>query len=257
MTLQLRQSCLVAEQLAPVIDDLTGVFGIQSCYVDPGVEVFGLENTLMPIGRNFLEVVAPVKAGTAAGRYLERRHGDGGYMVITQEDSKAAQLAARQRALDNAVRIAHETERDDWHLIQFHPGDLQAAFLEIETDAQNDFNGHWMPVGGNGWEAQVDQHRTIDFMGVVLQCADPAALAEKWARVIGVAVEQGQTEWQVPLNNVRLTFTELKDDRGPGLSGIQLCLADKAGIQTEAASRGCVVTYSSVAVCGVDWTLHE
>ncbi|MBT5009921.1 MAG: hypothetical protein HOM49_07890, partial [Gammaproteobacteria bacterium] len=179
MTLQLRQICLVAAQLAPVISDLTQIFGIKPCYVDPGVGVFGLENTLMPIGRNFLEVVAPIQAGTAAGRYLDRRGGDGGYMVITQADSKAAQQTARQRALDQGVRIAHETERDNWHLIQFHPGDLQAAFLEIETDAQNDFNGHWMPVGGMGWEAQVDQHRTLDFLGVELQCTDPQALAEK------------------------------------------------------------------------------
>ena len=54
MTLQLRQICLVADQLEPVIDDLTQIFGIQRCYVDPGVAAFGLENTLMPLGRNFL-----------------------------------------------------------------------------------------------------------------------------------------------------------------------------------------------------------
>ena len=78
MTLQLRQICLVAERLAPVVSDLTEIFGIKPCYVDPGVGVFGLENTLMPIGRNFLEVVAPIQEGTAAGRYLDRRNGDGG-----------------------------------------------------------------------------------------------------------------------------------------------------------------------------------
>ena len=37
MTIQLRQICLVAELLAPVIDDLTAILGIHSCYVDPGV----------------------------------------------------------------------------------------------------------------------------------------------------------------------------------------------------------------------------
>ena len=60
MTIQLRQICLVARELQPVIDDLTGVLGINTCYVDPGVGKFGLENTLMPIGRNFLEVVLRV-----------------------------------------------------------------------------------------------------------------------------------------------------------------------------------------------------
>ena len=70
MTIQLRQICLVAEHLTPVIDDLTAILGINSCYVDPGVGVFGLENNLMAVGRNFLEVVAPTQPNTAGGRYL-------------------------------------------------------------------------------------------------------------------------------------------------------------------------------------------
>ena len=68
MTLQLRQICFVARELEPVLRDLTSILGINRCYVDSGVGKFGLENTLMPIGRNFLEVVAPVEEGTAGGR---------------------------------------------------------------------------------------------------------------------------------------------------------------------------------------------
>ena len=112
MSIQLRQICLVAEQLAPVIDDLTAILGINSCYVDPGVAKFGLENNLMPVGRNFLEVVAPTQDNTAAGRYLQRRGGDGGYMVITQIDTLNEHQRLRQRALDQGVRIAHEHSSD-------------------------------------------------------------------------------------------------------------------------------------------------
>ncbi|HJP36842.1 MAG TPA: hypothetical protein QF901_12720, partial [Gammaproteobacteria bacterium] len=88
MTLHLRQIAFVAEKLQPVLDDLRGVLGLEVCFVDPEVDVFGLENSLVPIGTNFIEVVAPVKEGTAGGRYLERRQGDGGYMVITQADGE-------------------------------------------------------------------------------------------------------------------------------------------------------------------------
>ena len=131
MTIQLRQICLVARELEPVIEDLTSVLGINRCYVDPDVGQFGLENTLMPIGRNFLEVVAPIQDGTGGGRYLDRRGGDGGYMVITQEDSLETWQTIRQRAMDAGVRIAHEAQRGDWHLCQLHPGDLKAAFFEL------------------------------------------------------------------------------------------------------------------------------
>ncbi len=120
--LQLRQICLVARTLEPVIDDLTAILGINRCYVDPGVGAFGLENTLMPVGRNFLEVVAPIQPNTAGGRYLDRRNGDGGYMVITQADSEATQLRVRDNAAACEVRVAHESVRDDWHLLQLHPG---------------------------------------------------------------------------------------------------------------------------------------
>ena len=71
-----------------------------------------------------------------------------------------------------------------------------------------------------------------------------------------VAAKQADNAWQVPLNNAELTFTELDDDRGPGLSGIHLRVLDKAGIQTDAANRGCAVTDSSVTVAGVHWHLH-
>lgn len=124
MSIQLRQICLVARDLDATIDDLEQVFGIHRCYVDPGVGHFGLVNTLLPIGRNFLEVVVPVEENAAAGRYLDRRQGDGGYMVICQADSKDNQQAVRQRALDNGVRIAWEVDRENWNICQIHPGDM-------------------------------------------------------------------------------------------------------------------------------------
>ena len=85
--LRLRQICLVASELEPVVDDLCAVFGVKVCHRDPEVGQFGLHNALMPFGSSFLEVVAPQREGTAAGRYLERRQGDGGYMVILDSEA--------------------------------------------------------------------------------------------------------------------------------------------------------------------------
>ncbi len=257
MTIQLRQICLVAEKLAPVIDDLTSILGINPCYVDPGVAHFGLENTLMPVGHNFLEVVAPIQDNTAAGRYLARRHGDGGYMVITQADSVETQQAARQRALDSGVRIAHETVRDDWNLCQLHPGDLEAAFLELESDQHNDFNGHWMPVGGDGWQDKVKQDITIDFSAVELQCHSPLDLATKWATIIGTEPVRGDGSINVPLNNVELRFVDLTDDRGPGLSGLEIKTANRDHILAEAKSRNCYVNDQQVNICGTKFYLKD
>ena len=93
MPLNLRQVAFVAQKLEPVLDDLREIFDLNVCYVDPEVAEFGLENSLLPVGTNFIEVVAPIRPGTAGGRYLERRNGDGGYMVITQADGRDDQYS--------------------------------------------------------------------------------------------------------------------------------------------------------------------
>ena len=84
MWLRVRQIALVANKLAPIVDDMKNVLGLEVCFRDPGVKVFGLENALFPVGNQFLEVVAPIQENTAGGRYLQRRKGDGGYMCILQ-----------------------------------------------------------------------------------------------------------------------------------------------------------------------------
>ena len=256
MTIQLRQICLVARELRPVIDDLTSILGINACYVDPGVAHFGLENTLMAVGRNFLEVVAPIQENTAGGRYLDRRNGDGGYMVITQADTLANQRAVRQRALDNGVRVAHESERDGWHLCQLHPGDMIAAFLEIEYDKFADFEGNWMPVGGTGWEDKVKQDVTVDFLGVELQAPDPVGLAELWGKVAGLPIERDGAELSMALNNARIHFVEASDGRGAGLGGIHIAVRDLPRLLDTAKQRDCYVSDDRVDICGTRFHLH-
>ena len=89
MWMRLRQIAVVASDLQKVGAEITGVLGAEACFTDPGVKQFGLKNTLWPIGTQMLEVVTPITDGTAGGRYIERRGGDGGYMVITQVDDVA------------------------------------------------------------------------------------------------------------------------------------------------------------------------
>ena len=54
MSFTIRQICLVADRLQPVIEDFSHVLKIENCYSDPQVDFFGLENVLMPIGTDFI-----------------------------------------------------------------------------------------------------------------------------------------------------------------------------------------------------------
>ena len=81
--LRLRQIAFAASDLPQAEAALRDALGVELCYRDPNVGVFGLKNALFPVGDQFLEIVAPREDGTTAGRYLER-FGAGGYMVILQ-----------------------------------------------------------------------------------------------------------------------------------------------------------------------------
>lgn len=255
MSIHLRQIALVAAKLAPAVDDLSAIFGIEPCYVDPGVGQWGLENTLLPVGRKFLEVVAPIKDGTAAGRYIERRQGDGGYMVICQTESRESQLGYRERAASAGVRVAYEGEHDGFNIMQLHPRDLEAAFFEIDWDVDSDFEGRWGPAGGKGWEEHIRTGRVRDFAGIELQCTDPAAVAEKWANVGELPLETADGQPVVRLRNASLRFVAVNDGRGPGLGGVDLVVSDREAILREAKMRGCYVNDERVDVCGTRFYL--
>src|SRR5689334_15448222 len=66
--LRLRQICLAAPKLEPVVNDIHDIFGVEVCYRDPNVGVYGLQNALFVIGTNFLEIVSPTQPNTAGGR---------------------------------------------------------------------------------------------------------------------------------------------------------------------------------------------
>ena len=70
--IRLRQICLVAPQLEPVISDIAAIMGLDICYRDGNVAKYGLENALLPVDTILLEVVAPFQPRRGAG--LKRRN---------------------------------------------------------------------------------------------------------------------------------------------------------------------------------------
>jgi glyoxalase-like protein len=256
MSIRLRQICLVAEKLAPVIEDFKAVLGLAVCYKDPEVAVFGLENSLMPVGANFIEVVAPVKENTAAGRYLKRRNGDGGYMVICQCDSSATQLACKQRAAALNIRRVMDHDTKAFHAMQLHPADTGGAFFEIDWDSKGEPEGNWMPAGGSGWIAAQRTDVVSAYNAIELQSADPRGLAERWARIANISLRKdagGRLE--LPLDNATIRFVEATDGRGEGLGGIDVAVADRKRLLEAAERRGLRVADDQVTICGTRFYL--
>lgn len=256
MSIRLRQICLVAEKLAPVIDDFKAILGVDVCFKDPAVATFGLENSLMPFGSNFVEVVAPIKENTAAGRYLKRRNGDGGYMVICQCDSHEMQLARKARATALKIRVAMEHESKSFHVMQLHPADTGGAFFEIDWDAKGEPEGHWEPAGGSGWTGVARTEVVKSFDAVELQAADPKGLAERWSSIAEIPLRKdSEGRFEMPLDNASVRFVEATDGRGEGLGAIDIVVPDRNRVVQSAAQRGRKLSDDQINVCGVRFNL--
>ena len=70
--MRLRQICLVAPQLEPVIADIAGIMGLAVCYRDGNVAKYGLVNALMPVDTILLEVVAPFRDGLRPAAFWKK-----------------------------------------------------------------------------------------------------------------------------------------------------------------------------------------
>jgi len=250
--LRLRQICLVAAQLAPAVDDLAEGFGLATCFHDPAVAAYGLENALLPLGPNFLEVVAPVEEDTAAGRYLARRGGDGGYIVILQCDSHEA---LRAHAASLGVRIANRMDYGNFFGTQLHPRDTGGAMLEVDHNTGDQAaDGSWHPAGPD-WKAAVRTERVTAMVGAELQSPKPDQLAARWAEILRRPLGHDDGYPVIALDNARLRFVPPSDGRGEGLGGVDLLVADRDAVLQTAAARGLPVAGDSVTVCGTRFRL--
>ncbi len=251
MSLYLRQICLVAAELNPSIEALTETLSLSPCFIDPGVKVFGLENKLLRVGSQFIEVVAPIEDNTAAGRFLDRRQGDGGYMVITQALSCEKQQACRENAENLGVRVAWERQHDTAHYMQLHPRDTGGAFFEIDWDSEEEPEGNWVPAGGKLWQDTPMTGPVQAIIGAELQSSDPEALAKRWSAIAGTSPEKTSTNgWELPLFNATIRFVPLSDDRGEGLSALDLSVNNKDEILACAKKHGHLHDQTSVHLCG-------
>lgn len=247
--LRLRQVCLVAHDLAPAVQAVEAVFGLPVCYRDPHVTTFGLENALFALGESFLEIVAPTRPDTAAGRFLRRSGGIGGYMLIFDCDDPARY---RTRATAAGVRVAYEIDHPGYRGVQLHPRDCRAAMLEFDhTDGGEPLDGPYYPAGPD-WQAARRPGRVQALRCAEVETPDPAGLAAHWAGLMALPAQAGAA------GDATFAFDAgaLRIQAAPAgtlerLSGLQVQVTDPAAILAAAAAAGLQVAQQRLFLCGV------
>lgn len=249
--IRLRQICLVARDRDSVVADLTEVFNIRVAFNDPAVAGFGLHNAVLPVGDQFLEVVSPVREGTAAGRYLDRRGGDGGYMLIFQSDE---QEAVRSRIKKMGIRTVLDSEMDGYTCMQLHPADTGVTFLEIDRQEPP---ADWHPAGAS-WRTAVDTTLVTSLGQSDVGCTDPEKSSALWGEIMGLPVTIGRN---CGMHKVRpvdfcVRFTPA-GPRGEGIDAVDINVKDAAEIRRRAAERGLLLDDESVTIGGVRFVLKS
>ena len=230
--LRLRQIAMVAPDLAAVEADVGRIVVADVCYRDPGVGKYGLHNALWALGGTFLEALAPLQPDTTAGRYMARRGGATGYMVILDSDDLAP-VRARLPAL--GVRLAEDLTVGGAALhataLHLHPRDTGGCLLSIDAHGPDSaMLGSYM-WAGSAWHRHASADLTIT--SAVMTCDDPAATAARWGAILDRPAAHSDAGWRITLDQGALDFTAIADQRGEGLAAIRI-----AGLKTPARTCG-------------------
>jgi len=214
---RLRQVALVAADCAGTARQLQETFGWPEPFHDPGVGRFGLTNAVFAAGDTFVEVVSPVQPGTTAGRYLDRRGGDSGYMAIFQ---LADLIEARRRVADAGIRVVWMADYADIAGTHLHPKDVPGAIVSLDW-AHPPESWRW---AGPEWTGHAPPHASGGVSGLTIEVDDPASAAARWAMVLGLTVTNDGDTPTVLLDGARqdLRFVPSAPGRADGITEVRL-----------------------------------
>ena len=243
--MDIRQIVMVSSLRDPIVSDLNKLFGLEVAFNDPGVGHFGLENAVMPLGTDFLEVVSPIEENTTAGRYLQKRGGDGGYMVIIQVDDfdKTKSLVH-----DNEIEIVWDTDLPEAKAIHLHPKQMGGAIVSLDWMNPKE---SWKWAGPEWNKYITDDIKGID--GVEIQANNPEEMFNRWKDILD-ASNINESEKKIYLDNTWISFTD-EDDRGSGISAFSLITDNKELLISRAKEFG-FLQEDNIVIGGVKFYLN-
>jgi Glyoxalase-like domain len=243
--MRLRQIALAATDLAATTAALCDVLGIGAPFRDPGVAVFGLENAVFAIGQTFLEVVSPVRDDATAKRWIAKRGGDAGYMVIVQCDDLATLAREIDRAKSAGAVVVWQGDHAGARTAHFHPRELGAI---VSLDGMASW-GDWVWAGPQ-WPERSHVQTTRAITGAEMASRDPEKLAARWTALLGIKARRSNYELAIAFpRGGRIAF--VPGDGGDALVGVEIALADRARFEARARTRGVLGGDGAATIAGV------
>jgi hypothetical protein len=231
--MKLRQAVFVCKDLESNAEELCDTLGLSIAYRDPGVARWGLANVVCPTGHDFLEIVSPQQDGTSAGRYIERRKGDGGYMVILQVPDA---IRERDRITAMGIRAVEKKDLAEYKYTHFHPSDTAGVLLSIDQTVAPAGSDPklWWPPASKGWLPHARSNVTNGLGGVEIQADDPDAAAALWSKILNRPMQGDIIRLD---DDGEIRFVPISDGRGPGVSAFDIKVVDRDAVLAKARSR--------------------
>ncbi|MGH7022177.1 MAG: VOC family protein [Caulobacteraceae bacterium] len=244
--MRLRQIAIACHDVDAVAADLAAVFGLKVAYRDPRIIHYGLANAVLPAGAAFIEVLAPVRPDASAARFLARRGGDAGYMLIIQVADAAKE---RTRIQGLGVRVVDDIDGPAYRAAHFHPNDFGGVLVSVdEQRAAKDHLeplGDWAPAGPDWRAARTPE--VLDIASATLASADPDALAKRFSALLARPLDGAR---RLPLDRGELRFAS-GDAAATVIRDIELKVADPAAALARAERAGLEVSGGGVRIGGV------
>ena len=243
--MRIRQVAVAASDLEKTDNTFQRLLGCDESYADPEIIYFGLDNRLYTLGDCFLEVVSPVKPNTAAGRFIDRRGGDGGYMIIVQVENLAQE---QSRLADTSIRTVFADDRGNAKAIHLHPKDVPGAIPSIDEMTPPE---SWL-WAGNGWERRAGKH-VGRILAAEIRSPDPYATGLCWAEAYGTVLLSSDEHWRIEMGSTEMRFIYDSEVLEPALMAIDFEAIDLSAVCSAADDMGLERAENVVTVCGVEF----
>ncbi len=261
--IRLRQVCIAAPKITAA-DELAEIFDVKIAYRDPLIIDFGLENALLGFGGTFVEFIAPLKDDTTATRFLAKRPGGGGYMVIHDTDEYET---IRPRVDEQGVRVAFESTPelrgpennhaeygyDSFRHLQLDPRSVGGTLMEFnQTDGGEDLFGGYAPAGIH-WQDVVQGDDLPKIVGAECTSTDPEAMATTWATLMDKPVESDSGQPVIHLDGGGVD--RFVAGSANAFTRVFIEAVDPESVLDRARAAGHEVTESQFPFCGVQFVL--